>query len=231
MPVFLIYNSGRTAAGIIELLVHGDAQLKMPHVIIGQMGTEVVDGETSCRDIEWEAYLNATGWDKDCVLAAVLKHAPEAERQGKEHGPHKLSFYLRSVESVEKLCAGLESEGLGMDKVSVIHSGGRFLDVVPALAGKGKALRYVLEKLARERGVTYAEIAARTLCCGDSGNDCAMMEVEGVHGCIVGNADDDMLAWLHSQDSEIRKRIIHYAGKRGPFAIAAAMLHLQFAGC
>jgi len=213
-------------------LVNGPPKLEMPNIIIGQLGTEIVDCESLCRDEEWEAHLDASGWDKQRVLEAVLKVVPEIERQGEEQagsdGRHKLSFYLESAEAAEKLCIGLEREGFGKDTVNVIHSHNRFLDVVPALSGKGKALRFVLERLARRRVIAYDEIAGQTLCCGDSGNDCLLMEVEGVHGCVVGNADADLLAWLSAQDSEVHHRIIHYAGMRGPLAIASALRKLGF---
>ncbi len=48
---------------------------------------------------------------------------------------------------------------------------GRFLDVVPANAGKRKAMEFVMQR--------YGFTPANTVACGDSGNDKLMLS--GVH--------------------------------------------------
>jgi len=227
-PVFLIYNSGRCPADIFKLME--ETQLKAPDIIIGAMGTQVLIGNRP--DADWEAYLDSGGWDPALLQTLVERYAPSARPppEGMQGGRLILSYHMDSANGVQPLRDGLREEGFGEDKVHVIYHNGRYLDIVPAQAGKGNALRFVLERLARERGVVYEEVAGRTLVCGDSGNDVLMMQTPGVHGCVVGNADQDLLGWLAVQpsNSEFPSRLVHYEGKRCAWAILAAILKLGF---
>ena len=62
-----------------------------------------------------------------------------------------------------------------------------FVDVMPAAAGKGRALTYVREAL-------FSMAASQCVVAGDSGNDVAMFEGDVARGIMVGNAKSELLA-------------------------------------
>jgi hydroxymethylpyrimidine pyrophosphatase-like HAD family hydrolase len=69
------------------------------------------------------------------------------------------------------------------DAYQVIWSSGRDLDIIPSAAGKGKAIRYLIQFLALG--------SRRVVVVGDSGNDRSMFD-EFEHGIIVANAQPEL---------------------------------------
>ena len=75
----------------------------------------------------------------------------------------------------------IEAAGLG---ASFVFSAYRNLDLLPAGAGKGPAVRYLLERTGID--------PAHTLICGDSGNDASMLALPC--RCVaVGNSSPELL--------------------------------------
>jgi len=62
----------------------------------------------------------------------------------------------------------------------VVHTGKRFLDIIPESAGKGNAAKYVGSKM-----------KLPIICCGDSENDEGMLK-KSDYGVLVGNAPIDL---------------------------------------
>ncbi|MCF7855005.1 MAG: HAD family hydrolase, partial [Candidatus Pacebacteria bacterium] len=68
----------------------------------------------------------------------------------------------------------------------VVWSSGKNLDIIPAAAGKGKAIRFLLD---------YRTLSPDTIVvAGDSGNDRSMFE-EFARGIIVANAQPELKAY------------------------------------
>jgi len=227
--IFLVYNSGRSAHDIVSDLIHGNAKLRMPDLFIGKVGTEICSAPSLQPDTEWQNHLDSFGWNKERILGLLVDKFPTMERQRDDQdAPHWLGFTIQDAATAVAVRNALKKEGFGEDRVHVIHSHGKLLDIVPAGAGKGNALKFVLEREANRHGFACSTLAQRTLCCGDSGNDCLMMALDDVHGCVVGNADSDLLSWLEMQTASTKQRIIHYRGERGPRAVASALIRLGF---
>jgi sucrose-6F-phosphate phosphohydrolase len=178
---WLCYNSGRTVADILERVQSG--LLAHPDFIIGSVGTEIHDVRVG-RPLEHYRSQFAAGWDLPTV-ERLLAATPGIERQPPAFlHPYKSSWYLRhaSPEQVESLRGSLAEAGL---RVNLVYSGGLYLDVLPAVADKGRALAW----LAAELGVPLEEI----LVAGDSGNDISMFLLPGVSGIVVENALPELL--------------------------------------
>lgn len=113
---------------------------------------------------DWSAYINR-GWEPG-KLARLHENAPglsplEPEKQG----PFKVSFYIDpEVYPEELVSAALRRMNVC---ANIVQSHGRFLDLLPARASKGAAVRFLCEK--------FAAPLDRAIVCGDSGNDRDML--------------------------------------------------------
>ena len=65
---------------------------------------------------------------------------------------------------------------------------------------------------------------AEVLVAGDSGNDVELFAVPGVYGCVVGNAQPELLAWCAGPDAPPAARLFR-ASERGPGGIVQALKH------
>jgi HAD superfamily hydrolase (TIGR01484 family) len=156
---------------------------------------------------EWEedaAYgaALAAGWDleaaREAAYAALAAAGRDAVhfRAASEMNEYKITLGAKS----EVLESVLECIGTALTKAGVAHrlivsgtGAWRYVDLVPAGAGKLAALEHVRGAL----GFT----PAATVAAGDSGNDLDMLRTEGVgHAAIVvGNAQPDLLAWARDE--------------------------------
>lgn len=79
------------------------------------------------------------------------------------------------------------------DRYQVVWSSGRDLDILPASAGKGKAIRF----LAAHQGLDTQQLVVA----GDTGNDADMFE-ESTKGIVVANVQPELLGLARSLGSE-----------------------------
>jgi len=179
------------------------------------VGSEIFSrtpGGAVVADDEWAARLDA-GWRREACAAAAASLYPELRPQvASEQRRHKLSYKLSPAAAaaapeaaaageagasastsgvaeqpaVARLRAVLAAGGLA---AKVVFSGGEDVDILAAGAGKGAALAFVLSRLAAAGGRPDAVLAA-----GDSGNDAELMDLPGVRGVVVANAQRELLA-------------------------------------
>ncbi|KAF8062739.1 SPP1 [Scenedesmus sp. PABB004] len=107
-----------------------------------------------------------------------------------EQNEHKITCGV-AVAALPGVVGGIEAalRGAGV-RANIITSGTgdwRFMDLVPARAGKLQALEYV-------RAARGFPLSA-TVACGDSGNDILMLSGANL-AIVVGNAQPDLLDWL-----------------------------------
>jgi sucrose-6F-phosphate phosphohydrolase len=157
-------------------------QLPEPDYIIGSTGTELYAAlynfENDFRKRLGEA------WDLELVQK-IVSSVP-----GVLHEPSEglLSFksswtWLRArSDEIEKLKRRLNH---GSNRAHVDYSCGYFLDVVPASAGKGRALAWLCARL----NILLRDV----LVAGDSGDDTSMFLLPGVKGITPGNALPELL--------------------------------------
>jgi hypothetical protein len=106
------------------------------------------------------------------------------ERQDERYQtPFKSSWHFDRAhpEDLDRLRQALHEAGV---EAKVVYSSHRDLDILPAGATKGGALRW----LGGHLGIAFDEM----LVAGDTGNDASMFQLPGVHGIIVQNAQTEL---------------------------------------
>lgn len=154
--------------------------LPEPDGFITSVGT-IIHRRTADGDLDrWTSFQDRLddNWHRAAVLHAI--DALGLASQGADaQGPHKLS-YFGSVADAAAARGAIAAAGLAS---RVVHSHGRYIDILAPGAGKGAAVK----AYARDRGYDLADCAAA----GDSGNDADMLEACGF-GIVVGNASEEL---------------------------------------
>jgi sucrose-6F-phosphate phosphohydrolase len=174
----LAYASGRHLAAIRSAMEF--ESLPPADALITMVGTEVLDAAGHA----WPGWLERfADFDGERVRELLdrfewleLQTADWQSRLKASYDVDELSPPRRAA--IERL---LEQAGLD---VRVILSAGRYLDIIPAHAGKGQAARFLAESL----GVPDRDV----LVFGDSGNDLDLLE-QGFPSTIVANALPELL--------------------------------------
>ena len=174
--------TGRSLHSALAILREIEAPI--PRILVTSVGSEIYYTVASAWMLRREERFTrhiAQGWDRDAVMARLAGRSDLVPQGAMEQRPFKLSYFAAlSADEVAALQAELDAAGL---EARVIYSHGRYLDVLPRRAGKGRALRW----LAAELGIPiHATFAA-----GDSGNDLDMLRAAGT-GIVVGNHDPEI---------------------------------------
>eukprot|EP00899_Mesostigma_viride_P016375 jgi/Mesvir1/24739/Mv22002-RA.1 len=211
----LVFSTGRSPSKYKQL--KRDTPLLTPDLLMLSVGTEILlCGEHGRPDPSWVAILDE-GWDRAAVVD-ITRGFPELKMQEEsEQRPHKVSFHICPEDAervMPQLEARLREKGLA---AKLVYSGSLDLDVMPTAAGKGQALAFIMRKLKEEGRAPLAG----TLVCGDSGNDAELFTVEGVSGGMVGNAMDELVAFVDKHP----QLPIFKSQKRCAAAIVDAMEH------
>ena len=172
----LVYNSGRLIEDIIEFT----AQEGLPPAdfLIGGVGTMVHSESHPHLTAEYQTLIGE-GFDVDLIEAELVMMERLKRQPAQYQHDYKSSWYLHEataedIRELEQLLAGAGH------RARIIYSSGRDLDVLPEVADKGQALRWLCQTLAI--GLDEVVVA------GDTGNDRAMFELEAVRGILPGNA-------------------------------------------
>jgi sucrose-6F-phosphate phosphohydrolase len=156
--------------------------LPQPDAIIGGVGTEIHLTETGANLDAWQRTFRDFS---AAVVRAALESLPFLEPQPDAlQSPYKVSYYAHNlaVPELEQIRSRLHRERI---RAELVYSSGRDLDVIPAVANKGTAARF----LARHWGMDHCQMIA----CGDSGNDLALLSPDAC-GVVVANAQPELRA-------------------------------------
>lgn len=172
----LAYATGRTFESVDELV--GQGRLPRPDAVISSVGTAIHEP----GGLPWPAWaIGLDGWDSATVhrtlrSAGLTPQPPEAQ------SPVKASFAAPDLsdEMLDDIRRRLRSAGVA---ATVVYSSARDLDVLPADAGKGLAVRHVAR--------TWGLSGDRVVACGDSGNDLDLL-TSGFRGVVVANAQPEL---------------------------------------
>lgn len=177
----LVYNTNRTVEDTQALVAARG--LPEPDYIIGSIGTELHDSLYN-RGGDFRQQIG-DAWDRDLVRRIVAQTPGVREQPAECQHPLKSSWYWERArrEEVGALRERLREAGV---HAHVDYSCRHFLDVVPARAGKGRALTWLCQRLQIP--------TTQVLVAGDTANDISMFLLPGVNGIIVENA----LPELHS---------------------------------
>jgi sucrose-phosphate synthase len=153
-------------------------------VLVAAVGSEIYYTRDYVYDKEWASQLKSK-WCPDRVRAA-LDPLSFLFLQAEEHSQRefKISYDLADdvppAEALEQIQEALAKAGAAH---SLIFSHGKFVDVLPHRASKGKAIRYLAGK--------WDIPLDRVITAGDSGNDRDMLVGETA-GIVVGNHDPEL---------------------------------------
>jgi sucrose-phosphate synthase len=157
-------------------------RIPRPDVLITAVGSEVYYGRQQfIEDAGWRRLIDRR-WDPT-QLRRLLKDISGLRLQPKaDQRPHKLSYFIDPDKAppIRELRRRISRADL---QANVIYSHQAYLDLLPAGASKGGALKY----LSHRWGVPLD----RTLVAGDSGNDTEMLET-GALGVVVGNHSPEL---------------------------------------
>lgn len=177
----LVYNTGRTVADAAEAVAARG--LPVPDYVIGGLGTELHAAHAAPAQ-GFQAQFGAA-WDLDRIDAIVARF-PGTRRQPRPFlHQFKSSWYWVRAAPAE-LQALRDELAQAQIRATVAYSCRYFLDVIPACAGKGKALAWLCAQLQ----IPLSEAAVA----GDTGNDADMFLLPGVHGIVVENALPELRA-------------------------------------
>jgi sucrose-phosphate synthase len=157
-------------------------RIPRPDVLITAVGSEVYYGRTQfLEDVGWRRLIDHR-WNPRGLTEALhdlpgLRLQPKADQRS-----FKLSYFIDPDEapSIREIRRLIKERGLD---ANVIYSHQAYLDLLPARASKGAALRY----LAHRWGLPMN----RLLVAGDSGNDAEMLTA-GALGVVVGNHSPEL---------------------------------------
>lgn len=186
----LILSTGRrldqTLAGI------QNEGLPQTDAIVSQVGTEIYLPPFTAEMPPlpaWDQRLRAQ-YDRDTAVAFLQAIDGLEMQPAKYNTPLKTSAYLHNAPdpdaAARQVAAKIEAAGED-GRYQVVWSSGMHLDIIPAAAGKGKAIRFLLNLWATDTPIIVA---------GDSGNDRSMF-IELERGIIVGNAQPELKALTH----------------------------------
>ncbi len=169
-------SSGRNLEQVKQALERH--ALPRPDVLICAVGSEIYYGAKAIEDRGFAHYLSH-GWKPEEIRRALTELAGLRLQEDHAQRRFKVSWYIEEGTDPEQMRArikgALDDAGL---HATVILSHGVFVDVLPARASKGKAIRF----LARKWGVRRSDIAVA----GDSGNDEEML-TGPYRGIVVAN--------------------------------------------
>ncbi len=178
----LCYNSGRLLDDVLQLIAMG--RLPKPDYIISGVGTSVYDVAEGKVLKEFTEILEE-GWDLQRVEKVLNEIDLPLEKQPQHYqNAYKSSWFFDDAtpEQLEAIRSALEETGVEMH---LVYSSSRHLDILPKWANKGNALRWLLSHLQIP--------SSAVLVAGDSGNDSAMFQLNGVRGIIPGNAQPELI--------------------------------------
>ena len=188
--------TGRSFHSAMSILEQQDTP--SPLVMITSVGSEIYhrdpNGTTFTRDVRWQSHISK-GWNRDRVLAALSDIRDLHAQAPLEQRPYKISYFTDGTASItRKVEACLTRNGL---QASVIHSHGRYLDILPVRASKGAAIEHVRQSFALAPDAVFAA--------GDSGNDIEMLRTV-VQSIIVANYSDGLADRADLAHSYIARR-------------------------
>jgi sucrose-6F-phosphate phosphohydrolase len=195
--VKLVYATGRSCESTRELIDSG--MLPRPDGIAAFVGTEVWLPPWLASASSYRARVTE-GWNVDSVRKVASAFAALELQPERFQTALKASYYLSDPEVLPPLEHALHDVDT---RAKLIYSCNKYLDIVPARAGKREAVRFFCEHWSIDERYVLA--------CGDSGNDIDMLTEPGFRGVAVGNSESE-LERLADPKALHRSSLPHAAG-------------------
>lgn len=201
--------TGRRLDSVLALLkTH---RIPVPDILITSLGTEIYYAPQLIADIAWSYHIDHL-WTPQ-VLRRIIGGLPGLTPQPKkEHSKFKISYYYDGhvAPPMEEIQTLLRQHELS---VNPTLSFGQFLDIVPARASKGQAVRYI----ARQWNIPLERI----LVTGGSGGDEDMLRGNTL-GVVVANRHQEELSILGDTEH------VYFAERPHAWGILEAIEHYDF---
>ncbi len=182
-----------------------------PDILISSLGTRIHYGRNLTEDDAWTNHIDHA-W-APVRTRRLIDNLPGLKKQAKsEQGDFKLSWYYdeKHAPSAQEIIDLMRQHEI---TANLFLSFGQFLDIVPARASKGQALRFVAQRL---------EIPLEnTLVAGGSGADEDMMRGNPM-AVVVANRHHEELSQLDTRDR------IYFADRPHAAGILEAIDHFDF---
>ena len=175
--------SGRRIDSVLTVLKKH--RVPLPDVLISDLGTRIHYGTRLSEDLHWADHVD-NDWNGPRIRR-VLRDVPGLKLQAKvKQGRFKISYFIdpEQAPTAEEITVMLHQNELN---ANVVISFGQFLDIVPARASKGQALRYAALRL----DIPFENI----LVAGGSGADEDMIRGNAM-AVVVGNRHEEELSDL-----------------------------------
>lgn len=172
--------TGRTIDSARNVLKENNFVL--PDLIISSVGSEIYyrDHEDYILSTGWKAHISQ-GWKREQIFNALSQFDFLEYQEEDTQRDFKVSYYIDNAEdNYKKVVDWLVKNKV---KANCILSHKNYLDILPARASKGRAVRYI----AYRWNLNHNNI----LVAGDSGNDEDMLTGE-LLGVVVGNHGDEL---------------------------------------
>jgi sucrose-phosphate synthase len=172
--------TGRTIKSARDVLKENNFVL--PDLIISSVGSEIYyrDHEDYILSTGWKAHISQ-GWKREQIFNALSQFDFLEYQEEDTQRDFKVSYYIDNAENnYKKVVDWLVKNKV---KANCILSHKNYLDILPARASKGRAVRYI----AYRWNINHNNI----LVAGDSGNDEDMLTGE-LLGVVVGNHGDEL---------------------------------------
>lgn len=205
---FGIATGRRLDSALAVLKKHG---IPSPDVLITSLGTEIYYTPLLNADVAWARHINHL-WTPQ-VLRQIMEELPGLLLQPKtEQSRFKVSYYYDGniAPSLEAILSMMRQQEM---LVNPTLSFGQFLDIVPARASKGQALRY----LAHQWDIPLERI----LVTGGSGGDADMIRGNTL-GVVVANRHREELSSLAEAEQ------VYFAERSHAWGIIDAIAHYDF---
>ena len=201
--------TGRRLDSVLAILKKH--RIPMPDILITSLGTEIYFAPQLIADIAWAYHIDHLWMPQ--ALRRILGGLPGLTPQPKnEQSRFKISYYYdnHAAPPMEEILTLLRQQEL---PVNPTLSFGQFLDIVPARASKGQALRYI----ARQWNIPLERI----LVTGGSGGDEDMLRGNTL-GVVVANRHCEELSILGDTEH------VYFAEGAHAWGILEAVEHYDF---
>jgi len=180
-----------------------------PDVMICSVGSEIYYGANRRFGQGWATHISHQ-WQRDKIVSLLKDFGFLRYQEEETQRTFKISYYMDPDE--ERLAMVHDRLLSNRCRYNMIYSHGKYLDILPYRASKGKAIRYLSYKWVIPLG--------NFLVSGDSGNDEEMLRGEP-RGVVVGN---------YSAELEALKgmRHIYFAKASCAGGILEGMNHYRF---
>ncbi|MBU0675022.1 MAG: HAD-IIB family hydrolase [Proteobacteria bacterium] len=170
--------TGRSIGLTIDAMT--EYNIPIPDTLICSVGTEIYYGPDLRQDKGWQQHISHR-WQPERIKEVLGKVTFLTFQEAEGQRSHKISYYMADdYDYLAWIHHVLDEAKL---QCEIIYSHGRFLDILPLRASKGKAIDYVIHK--------FGFPPRQVMVSGDSGNDEDML-LGQARGLVVGNYSEEL---------------------------------------